>query len=44
MENGERRILWTTFTSKQVDIDVHHPQGRAYLDGILRTLAAAAYA
>ena len=41
LENGERRILWTTFTSKQVDIDVHHPQGRAYLDGILRTVAAA---
>jgi len=41
LENGERRILWTTFTPKQVDINVHHPQGRAYLDGILRTLAAA---
>jgi sucrose phosphorylase len=41
LETGERRILWTTFTSKQVDIDVHHPQGQAYLEGILRTLAAA---
>ena len=41
LQNGERRILWTTFTPQQVDIDVHHPQGRAYLDGILRTLAAA---
>lgn len=40
LANGERRILWTTFTAKQVDIDVHHPQGRAYLDGILRTLQA----
>ena len=40
LANGERRILWTTFTAKQVDIDVDHPQGRAYLDGILRTLQA----
>jgi sucrose phosphorylase len=40
LKNGERRILWTTFTSQQVDIDVQHPQGRAYLRGILETLAA----
>ena len=40
LANGERRILWTTFTAKQVDIDVQHPQGAAYLDAILRTLAA----
>jgi len=39
LANGERRILWTTFTAKQVDIDVNHPQGRAYLMAILRTLA-----
>ncbi len=39
LANGERRILWTTFTAKQVDIDVTHPQGRAYLLAILRTLA-----
>ena len=38
---GERRLLWTTFTSQQVDIDVEHPQGKAYLDSILRTLADA---
>jgi sucrose phosphorylase len=41
LSNGERRILWTTFTSQQVDIDVQHPQGQAYLRGILETLAAA---
>lgn len=41
LANGERRILWTTFTAKQVDIDVHHPQGRAYLLAILRQLADA---
>ncbi|BET66344.1 sucrose phosphorylase [Opitutales bacterium ASA1] len=35
LECGERRLLWTTFTPKQVDIDVLHPQGRAYLAGIL---------
>ena len=40
LANGEKRILWTTFTPQQLDIDVRHPQGRAYLDTILRTLAA----
>jgi sucrose phosphorylase len=39
LANGERRILWTTFTAQQVDIDVRHPQGAAYLSGILRTFA-----
>ncbi len=39
--NGERRLLWTTFTPKQVDIDVGHEQGRAYLETILQTLRAA---
>lgn len=39
LANGERRILWTTFTARQVDIDVTHPQGQAYLLAILRTLA-----
>jgi len=40
LKNGERRILWTTFTASQLDIAVHHPQGRAYLASILRTFAA----
>lgn len=35
LKNGEKRILWTTFTPKQVDIDVRHPQGVAYLRSIL---------
>jgi sucrose phosphorylase len=39
LKNGERRILWTTFTAAQIDIAVRHPQGRAYLTGILRTFA-----
>jgi sucrose phosphorylase len=40
LANGERRLLWTTFTPQQVDIDVLHPQGRAYLHSILRSLSA----
>ncbi|MFM7000151.1 MAG: sucrose phosphorylase, partial [Limnohabitans sp.] len=39
LANGERRLLWTTFTSQQIDIDVHHPAGKAYLDSILLSLA-----
>jgi len=39
--DGRRRILWTTFTPQQADIDVRHPAGRAYLEGILQTLADA---
>jgi sucrose phosphorylase len=35
LESGERRLLWTTFTPQQVDIDVQHPQGQAYLGLIL---------
>ncbi len=40
LENGAKRALWTTFTPQQIDIDVRHPEGRAYLDGILTTFAA----
>ena len=40
LRNGERRILWTTFTAAQIDIAVRHPQGRAYLASILQTFAA----
>jgi sucrose phosphorylase len=39
LANGETRTLWTTFTPQQLDIDVGHPEGRAYLDRILSTLA-----
>jgi sucrose phosphorylase len=38
--DGVQRSLWTTFTPQQIDIDVTHPLGREYLDGILRTFAA----
>ncbi len=40
LANGQKKVLWTTFTPSQVDIDVAHPKGRAYLHGILQTLAA----
>lgn len=33
--NGEDRLLWTTFTPQQIDIDVCSPQGAAYILGIL---------
>ena len=39
LKTGEQKTLWTTFTSQQLDIDVEHPQGRAYLEAILTTLA-----
>jgi sucrose phosphorylase len=40
LAGGRRKLLWTTFTPKQVDIDVRHPLGRDYLVGILQTFAA----
>ena len=40
LANGEQRRLWTTFTPQQIDIDVHHAQGRAYLGRILEVFAA----
>ena len=32
---GEKHLLWTTFTPRQIDIDVLHAEGRAYLSSIL---------
>jgi sucrose phosphorylase len=40
LDSGERRLLWTTFTPQQVDIDVEHPQGEAYLRSILSRFQA----
>ena len=37
LEDGNKRLFWTTFTSNQIDIDVRHPAGEAYLEQILRT-------
>jgi sucrose phosphorylase len=38
--HGGSVLLWTTFTSEQIDIDVHHPRGRRYLADILERLHA----
>ncbi|MBQ0936198.1 sucrose phosphorylase [Ideonella paludis] len=40
LATGEKELLWTTFTPQQLDIDVSHPQGQAYLHSILDTFAA----
>jgi len=39
LRNGQQKILWTTFTAQQIDIDVQHPQGKSYLTGILKKFA-----
>jgi sucrose phosphorylase len=39
LAHGDTVRLWTTFTPQQIDIDVQHAQGRAYLDSIIKTLA-----
>ncbi len=39
--DGSRRLLWTTFTSHQIDINVEHAQGRSYLETVLQKLASA---
>jgi len=36
--NGKRRLVWTTFMPSQVDIDIKHPAGQAYLDRVLKAL------
>lgn len=36
--NNQKRLLWTTFTKDQIDIDVLHPVGKAYLQSVLQTL------
>jgi len=35
---GKRRLVWTTFMPCQVDIDIKHEQGMAYLKRILEAL------
>ncbi len=37
--DGSERLVWTTFTSEQVDIDVRDPMGRDYLSEIIRKLS-----
>ena len=36
---GRTRLLWTTFTPHQIDLDVDDPAARAYLSRVLRRLA-----
>jgi len=36
--DGKRRLVWTTFMPSQVDIDIKHPAGQAYLVRILEAL------
>jgi sucrose phosphorylase len=38
LKNGKKRLLWTTFTKQQIDINVDHSQGQAYLQSVLQTL------
>jgi sucrose phosphorylase len=38
---GTDVLLWTTFTSEQIDIDVQHPEGRRYLMTVLDRLGSA---
>ena len=33
--DGTSQLIWTTFTSNQIDIDVKSEEGRSYLEGIL---------
>ena len=38
LKNGKKRLLWTTFTKQQIDINVNHSKGREYLQSVLQTL------
>src|SRR5690606_3852154 len=35
LANGQKSLLWTTFTSDQIDINVRDPQGEAYWKALL---------
>ncbi len=35
VSNGQKSLLWTTFTNEQIDLNVRHPQGDAYWKAIL---------
>jgi len=35
LHNGSYRLMWTTFTSHQIDIDVESEQGKTYIGSIL---------
>ncbi len=37
LKDGTSKLMWTTFTSNQIDIDVNSKMGQKYLEGILDT-------
>lgn len=37
-KDNQKRLLWTTFSKQQIDINVLHPVGQAYLRSVLQTL------
>ena len=37
---SDKRLVWTTFTAQQIDINVDDPAGAAYLDRVLHALVA----
>jgi sucrose phosphorylase len=39
VQRRSRRLMWTTFTSRQIDLDVGQPVTRGYLLGVLERLA-----
>src|SRR5665213_70 len=41
LEDGTERLLWTTFTPEQIDIDVRNPVSKRYLERILDQFQAA---
>jgi sucrose phosphorylase len=38
LKNKQKRLLWTTFSKQQIDLNVLHPEGKAYLQSVLQTL------
>jgi sucrose phosphorylase len=41
LRNGEQRLIWTTFTPQQIDIDVRSSRGAAYIRTILERFQSA---
>ena len=41
LKDGSERLMWTTFTSEQIDIDLNTTVSRRYLRNIIKTFAAA---
>ncbi|MEM9648283.1 MAG: sucrose phosphorylase [Bacteroidota bacterium] len=41
LSDGSEKWIWTTFTQKQIDIDVHSEPGSAYLESMLKTYGEA---